>query len=168
MAELQEFRQYTKAETQGIIAERINYAFFEGVWDKQAQEEVSEKTSKIKDIRSGLFLLKESALIAEDQSKKKVEKGDVEKAIAKLDEFTIKDSANLEDEPKFILEIIKKNSGLKIGDLFKKYEEQGGSSSYKTFQRKIAKLDEGKFIHVTKKTGAGGNTTIIEKKLTDF
>lgn len=168
MAELHEFRQYTKVETQGIIQERINYAFFDGVWEKDAQEEVAEKTSKIKDIRSGLFLLKESALIAEEKAKKKIDIDDVQKAIAKLDEFTIKDSESLEDEAKFILEIVKKNSGMKIGDLFKVYEEQGGSSSYKTFQRKIAKLDEGKFIHVTKKTGAGGNTTIIEKKLTDF
>lgn len=168
MAELQEFRQYTKVETEGIISERINYAFFDGVWENDAQQEVANKTAAIKDIRSGLFLLKESALIAEEQSKKRVQLDDVQKAISKLDEFTIKNSQELEDETKFVLEIIKKNSGLKIGDLFKKYEEQGGSSSYKTFQRKIAKLDEGKFIHVTKKTGAGGNTTIVEKKLTDF
>jgi len=54
-----------------------------------------------------------------------------------------------------------------MGDLFKLYQKKGGKLSYKTFQRKIAKLDEGKFIQLTR-THAGGTTTIVEKKLTDF
>jgi Cdc6-like AAA superfamily ATPase len=168
LAELQEFKQYNENETREIMQERINLAFFEGAWDWDATKKVVEKTNQIKDIRSGLFLLKESAQIAEDQSQKKIVVDHVNKAIEKLDEFSIKNTEELEDESRFILNIIKNNSGKKIGDLYKAYEAEGGKASYKTFQRKISKLDEGKFIHVTKKTGAGGNTTIVEKKLTDF
>ena len=168
LAELQEFRPYNAKEIEGILRERVDYAFPSGVWDEDAIKEVAKKTSSIKDVRSGLFLLKESGLIAEEKSKKKIELDDVKKAIEKLDEFYIKDSGELDDEVQFILGIVKGNSGKKIGDLFKVYEEQGGKASYKTFQRKIAKLQEGKFIKVTKQTGAGGNTTIIEKKLTDY
>jgi cell division control protein 6 len=168
LAELQEFKPYNAKEIEGILRERIDFAFPSGVWDEDAILEVSKKTAAIKDVRSGLFLLKESGLIAEEKSKKKIELVDVQKAIEKLDKFYIKDSGELDDEVQFILGIVKSNSGKKIGDMYKNYEKQGGKASYKTFQRKIAKLQEGKFIKVTKQTGAGGNTTIIEKKITDY
>ncbi|MCF7798592.1 AAA family ATPase [Candidatus Woesearchaeota archaeon] len=166
--ELQEFRAYNGSETTGILKERIDYAFYEGVWEDGAFALVAEKTSQLKDIRSGLFLLKESALLAEEKSQKKILPEHVQTAMKKLDDFTIKNSTQLTDDEQFIFKIVKEHSGKKIGDLFTEYEKMGGKASYKTFQRKIAKLEEGKFIHVTKKTGAGGNTTIVEKKLTDF
>ncbi len=166
--ELQEFRSYSALETKGILKERISYAFHDGVWTDDAFALVSEKTAQLKDIRSGLFLLKESALLAEEKAKKQITPEEVSRAIEKLDEFTIKNSAQLTDEEQFIFKIVKEQSGKKIGDLYAAYEKLGGKASYKTFQRKIAKLEEGKFIHVTKKTGAGGNTTIVERKLTDY
>ncbi len=166
--ELQEFRSYNAVETKGILKERIGHAFNEGVWEDDAFVLVAEKTSQLKDIRSGLFLLKESALLAEEKSQKKITAEHVTQAIKKLDDFTIKNSAELTDDEQFIFKIVKEHSGKKIGDLYSEYEKLGGKASYKTFQRKIAKLDEGKFIHLTKKKGAGGNTTIVEKKLTDY
>lgn len=168
MAELIEFKQYNKSETEGILKERVEYAFYDNVMSDDAFKKLVDKTAIIKDIRSGLFLLKESALLAEEKSKKKIEVEDINSAIKKLDEFTIKNTEDLDDDSKFILTVVKDNSGNKIGDLFKTYEEMGGKGSYKTFQRKIIKLSEGKYIQVTKKTGVGGNTTIVEKKLTDF
>jgi hypothetical protein len=69
---------------------------------------------------------------------------------------------------------VKKNSGKKIGDLFKVYQDNGGAMVYKSFQRKIAKLESGRFISVEKTTGGkDGTTSIISyseapKKLTDF
>ena len=72
-----------------------------------------------------------------------------------------------------ILEVVKGNSGKKIGELFEAYQKAGGKSVYKTFQRKIAKLEQSGFI-TTKKIvgGTEGSTTIVNyekgKKLTDF
>ena len=66
-----------------------------------------------------ITLLKESGLIAEEKSKKKIELEDVRKAISKLDDFYIKDSGELDDEVQFILGIVKGNSGKKIGDMYK-------------------------------------------------
>lgn len=165
--ELLEFKEYNEKETEGILKERTEYAFFPGVFDEQAFKIIAKKSFGLKDIRSGLFLLKESALIAEEHSSRKIKPEYVSKAISKLEEFTIKTSAELQQEERFIYEIIKENSGKKIGDLFKLYQKKGGNLSYKTFQRKIAKLDEGKFIQLTK-THAGGTTTIVNKKLTEF
>jgi len=162
-----EFPQYTKDEMIGILKQRIEYAFHENCVDDDALDMIATKASELKDIRMGLFLLRESTLIAEEKASKKVKLEHVEVAIKKIDQFTIKNTDDLDDEAKSILKVIKENSGKKIGDLFKVYEKAGGKSSYKTFQRKINKLDEGKFISL-ERTYAGGNTTIVNKKLTEY
>lgn len=162
-----EFPQYTKEEMKGIILERIEYAYFENCVDPDALEMIAQKSSELKDIRIGLFLLRESTLVAEERLSKRITVEHVNVSIKKIDQFTIKNTDELDEESKSILKIIKENSGKKIGDLFKIYEKDGGKSSYKTFQRKINKLDEGKFISL-ERTYSGGNTTIVNKKLTEY
>lgn len=172
-AELLEFKPYNQAETKGILKDRMSYAFVSGVWENDAFDIVSEKTYSQKDIRQGLYLMKEAGNNAESRASRKIEKRDVEDAIIKLDEFNIKNPEELEDDTQFILDIIKKNSGEKIGDIHKKYLEEGGKRAYKSFQRKVKTLEQGKFIDTEKLTGASGNTTLLkykekEKKLTEF
>ncbi len=167
MPEQLEFKPYNQNETKDILEKRKEYAFYDDVWEKDAFEYVAEKCFRLRDIRSGLFLMKESGLEAEDEASRKINKKHAEKAVKKLSEFTIKNSEELDSELKFILKIIKENSGKKIGDLYKIYKKNAGEYSYKTFQRKISKLDEGKFITL-EKTHSGGNTTIVNKKLSDF
>ncbi len=173
LPEVLEFPQYKLSETEGILKERMKYAFFPGVWDKDAIEVVSAKTFDVKDIRCGLYLMRAAGTIAEDGSLKKVMLNHAKEAIMKLPEFTVKDKNELDDETGSILEIVKENSGKKIGDLFKVYQEKGGKTTYKTFQRKIAKLSENRFISTEKITGGKeGTTTMVsyekEKKLTEF
>ncbi len=164
--ELLQFKPYTPKEIFDILKSRTKLAFYPNVWDDDLIKEIAKKVDQ--DLRKGIFLLKHSALEAEARSSKKVENQDLENARKKLAEFTIKNSDNLEDETKFILDIVKGNSGKKIGELFNIYQEKGGNSSYKTFQRKIGKLGEGKFVSLEKRTGEGGNTTIVNRKLSEY
>ncbi|MBN2881852.1 AAA family ATPase [Candidatus Woesearchaeota archaeon] len=168
-----EFKPYNSAEMLGILKDRVEYAFYEGAFSSDAFELLSQKASEIQDVRTGLYLLRESGSIAEDRSSRKVDVCDVEKAFGKLDEFTIKGSEDLTDDTSLILDIIKENTGQKIGDLFKIYESKGGDSVYKTFHRRIKKLEAGKYITIERLSGGSqGNTSIIHynnyKKLTDF
>lgn len=169
-----DFNPYNKTETQGIIEERIKLAFYPNVWKEDAIQKIADKTFELKDVRSGLYLLKESGLAAEDRGNKEVEVQDVEKAIAKLQDFKIKKVDALDQDVQGILELIKKHSPGKIGDLYKIYSESGGEASYKTFQRRVDKLQENKFISVKKQMGgAEGTTTIVSydsstKQLSDF
>jgi len=163
-----EFKEYNQEETKQILKERIQYAFYEGVWEEGSFELIYKKAYTSKDIRTGLFLLREAAMQAEEKSSKKITKEHVQKALTKIENFTIKNINVLEEETQMIYDIIKNNSGNKIGNLYKEYQTKGGKASYKTFQRKITKLEEAKFITTTKQTGTGGNTTIVEKKITDF
>lgn len=166
--ELLEFKQYNLEETKQILKERLGYAFYEGVWSDETFKPIYEKSYETKDVRTGLFLLRETALLAEEKASKEIKKEHVLKALQKIDDFTIKSAEFLEEETQLIYKLVKQKSGSKIGDLYKLYQEKGGGSSYKTFQRKISKLEEGKFISTKKQSGTGGNTTIVEKKITDF
>jgi cell division control protein 6 len=172
-AEMLEFRPYNENEIRGILKERISSAFVSGVWENDAFDIVAKKTFELKDVRQGLFMMRQAGDEAESRASRKIETADVMKAMKKQEEFSIKNPEELEDDTQMILDMIKKNSGEKIGDAFKRYKELGGAKEYKSFQRKIKLLEDGRFIEAEKQTGAGGNTTIIrykekERKLTEF
>ncbi len=172
--ELLEFKPYTEKETKEILRQRLEYAFFSNVFEDDAFNLIANKTYELKDIRCGLHLMKESGLIAEDKSSRKIKLEYAKEALNKLDEFSVKNDTDLDSDMRFILKLIKNNSGKKIGGLHQIYKEAGGESAYRTFQRKISKLEEDKFITVSKTEGGKlGNTSIIDfgsstKKLTDF
>ncbi|MBT7902268.1 AAA family ATPase [Candidatus Woesearchaeota archaeon] len=171
--EMIEFKQYNAQETFGILKERLGYAFVPGVWDDDAFVVAANKAGDLKDIRAGLNILRESGLTAENYSSKKITKEHVQETLTKMEEFFVKKPADLEDDMQTILAIIQDHDGKKIGDIYKVYQENGGKAIYKTFQRRIRKLSDNKYI--TTKTisgGSEGRTTIIHvskmKKLTEF
>ena len=174
LPEMLEFKPYNLSETRGILKQRVEYAFYPDVFEEDAFELVTKRTYELQDIRSGLYILREVGNVSEEKSSRKIILEHVKETLEKLDKFKIKKSTELEDETKTILNLVKENSGKRIGDIFKIYQEKGGKLVYKSFQRKINRLEQGKFIDVTKtKGGKLGNTSIIKyskdvKKLTDF
>jgi len=87
MIEKLEFKPYNLEETRGILKERVQYAFAPYVWEPQAFEAVARKTYELKDIRLGLFLLKESGEIAEARNAEKIGVAEVEEAIRRIKDF---------------------------------------------------------------------------------
>ena len=174
MSETLEFKPYTLIETRDVLKQRMGYAFVPNVWDNDAFELIVKKTAEAEDIRVGLHLMRESGNIAENSSSRKITLQHANEAITKVNQFTIKKSTDLTEDERVILNIIKKNSEKKSGDLYIIYKDQGGKLVYKSFQRKIEKLEKNKFISVEKTSGgAEGNTSIIKyatetKKLTEF
>lgn len=174
LPETLDFKPYNLEETRDVLKQRVGYAFAPNVWDDDAFELIVKKTSEAQDIRLGLHLMRESGNIAEDKSSRKISIDNVNDAIKKIDKFTIKKSDDLTEDEQNVLSIIKNNSEKKIGDLYITYKEQGGELVYKSFQRKIDKLEKNKFVSVKKITGGpDGNTSIVKyatetKKLTEF
>jgi len=168
-----EFPAYSKEETKGILKQRAEYALIPNAISDEAFEMLVDKSYDNKDIRTGLYLLKEAGQMAEESAQRKITVENAETAIAKLHNFASKNT-ELEDSTRVILSIIRENSGAKIGDLYKIYQQKDGLLTYKTFQRKIQKLNQNKYIKVSKTDGGDqGNTTFVsiadeEKKLTDF
>ncbi|MBS3110346.1 AAA family ATPase [Candidatus Woesearchaeota archaeon] len=174
MPETIEFLPYNPDETRGILKERMEYAFVPDIWEHDAFSVIVGKTVETGDIRRGLYLMKESANCAEDASSRKVRLDHVKKAMEKIQDFSVNSKDELEDDVKKLLDLIRENSGKKSGDLFRAYEEAGGQNNYKWFQRKVARLRQGRYITTEKITGGPeGTTTIVKysgetKKLTEF
>ncbi|MBW2978314.1 AAA family ATPase [Candidatus Woesearchaeota archaeon] len=172
-AEITEFKPYNTEETKGILKHRLKYAFVPNIWEDGAFNLVAKRTAELSDIRAGLYLLKEAGSAAEEKASRKITEEHVKTAIQKLDDFSVKEKSDLDQESRNILEIIKNNSNKKIGELYDIYRKYNGALSYKSLQRKIANLQKNKFISIEKTEGGQeGNTTIIKyaetKKLTDF
>ncbi len=157
-----EFLPYSLEETKGILSQRANSAFYPSVLEDAAFALIADKANKIQDVRAGIFLLKESGNFAEEEASKKILPKHAEKAIQKLDEFSVKKKSDLDDEGQLILAVLKKHENLRAGDLYKQYQLNGGKAAYRTFQRKLEKLNAGKFIKLTKRVGGfEGTTTIV-------
>jgi len=82
-----EFKPYNYEETRGILHERRKYAFIPNSWNYDAFENVVKKTFALKDIRVGLFLMKNAGENAESRGSDKIEVKDVEKALKKLEDL---------------------------------------------------------------------------------
>lgn len=173
-ADMVGFEPYNEKETKQILNQRANYAFYPDVLEDEALSSISNKSFQTKDIRTGLHLLREAGLAAEDKSSKKINKEHAELAIKKIDDFTIKKDEDLESQTRLLLEIIKENSGKKSGEIFALYAQKGSTDSYRTFHRKMKHLENSKFITIEKIDGGSeGKTSIINynktsKTLGDF
>ncbi len=171
-AEVVEFKPYEKHEIAQILTKRLPFAFQNNVWEDDALSLIIEATAQQGDVRMGLYLLREAGNIAEEKFAKKVTAVHAQAAITKLERFTIKKHTSLAEEEQAILTLAQKHPDNRIGDLFRKYTEEGGQASYKTFQRKINHLAENRFIVAEKVVGGKeGTTTIIKpanKKLTEY
>ncbi len=171
--EVLEFAAYDAQQTKDILKRRTGYAFAPGVWQADAFSMIADKAGDMRDLRMGLYLLREAGLAAEEQGSKKITMEHAQKAVTKLSEFVKKDANDLDGDTQLVLGIVQEQSGAKIGDLFKAYTEKGGQGAYKTFQRKIEKLHKGGFVETEKITGGkDGTTTLVksakDKKLDEF
>ena len=168
--EMLEFKPYNYEETKGILNHRIDLAFVPNVFEKDTLKLVIDKTFEANDIRSGIFLLKQSGDIAESKSSKKITQGHIAEAISKLSSFNFNKSSDLIDEDKVILDLIKENSGNSITEIYDLYKGKG-DKSYRTFQRKIEKLKKNKLVTTEEiSEGIRGKSTKVyySKKLSEF
>ncbi|MBT6995260.1 AAA family ATPase [Candidatus Woesearchaeota archaeon] len=164
MPELLEFNEYNAEETAGIMKERVKYAFVPNVWDQDAMQAVINKTIQVGDIRSGLFLLRESGNSAEARASRKILIDHAHKALTKLESFKIKNSLDFGDDEQTILDLIKQNSGKTVKELHSMLEDK---FSYRTFHRKIDELKKNHMLDVIE---VPGKSSIVNysKKLTEF
>lgn len=172
--EIIEFREYDATQTKEILKQRMGYAFVPGVWQADAFSLIADKAAETKDVRMGLYLLREAGLAAEDACSRKILVEHAQQAIGKISEFMRRSANQLDDDTQLVLSVVKEQSGGRIGDLFKAYTDKGGQGAYKTFQRKIDKLSKSGFVSVEKITGGKeGTTTLVtfaakDKKLNEF
>ena len=170
-AEVLEFRPYNFEQTRGILKMRMEHAFAPNSFDKGAFEMIAKRAFDLEDIRSGLYLLKEAADIAEAKSLRKVEMHHAEEAVKKLKDFVIKSTSTLDDVENRILEMLKKGGRTTTTELYQTYATSGGKQSYSNFHKKIKNLEKGRFIFLKEINEGASKVTFVEygdKKLSEF
>jgi len=159
-----DFKSYSKDEIQKILKYRMESAFSTSCWSDDAFSVVVDKTAAASDVRIGLHIMRQAGLAAEDAGARKISLEHMQTALERVGDFSVKSKDDLNEDAKTILKLIKTQSESKIGDLHKLYQAKVGELNYKTFQRRIEKLEKGGFI-TTKKIVGGkeGTTTIVSK-----
>ena len=162
MPEILDFKPYNLEETYGILKQRIEFGYAKNIFNENALKLISEKTFEKNDLRAGIFLLRETGIIAESEGSKSILENHALLAIEKLKDFKIQNSKNLEKNKKNVLNLIKENSGKSCFDLYNLYRQQGGVKSYRTFSRKVNNLVE-KGLAFRKEIPSGsGKSSVIE------
>jgi len=163
MPELIEFKPYNLDETHGILKQRVEYGFVKDIFNEQALKLISDKAFEKNDMRFGIYLLKETGMIAENESSKVILEEHALKAIEKLKDVKIEDPKD--EKKRSVLNLIKENSGKTCFDLFSMYRQLGGKKSYKTFSRKVdAIVEQGLAVRKEVQKGTG-KSSIIEYNL---
>jgi len=158
-----EFKKYNKQETEGILKERVDYAFFPEVWTPEAFKLAVDKTFDLADLRCGILMLKKAGKAAEDDSSREILPKHVEKILSKVDKYSVKGSSELDDETRKILYLIKDSSGSAVHDMFKVYTQAGGKVVYRTFYRKVKNLELNKYVDLQMVyQGKKGNTQTVQ------
>ncbi len=146
LPELVDFPEYSLAETENILLERVKYAFYQNVWENDAVKRIAEQSFKFKDIRIGIVLLKVAGELAENAASKKVKLEHAEKAITKTDAIKIKASTDLTDEERLVLDLCKIHTGKIFGAFYEEYQRSGGKKSDRTVKRNLDRLENRKLI----------------------
>lgn len=166
-----EFKPYNYNETKDILMQRKDYAFVKGVWSEDAFSLVVEHAHKFQDVRTGLFLMRETGNVAESCSSRRILLDHASKAISKVSDFKIRSTDSLAGEDQDILKIIKELSGKPASEIYNAYNSLY-DKSYRTFQRKVSDLEKAGLITI--KGGIsdlGGKQSLIffsVKDLSDF
>ena len=161
-----EFKPYSLQEIKQILKSRTQLAFNPEIISEEILSIIAQKTLQTGDVRTGLFLLRESALIAESKSLKKISKDHTQHAIEKLSEF--KRPVQLDKDEEEILSIITKNQNKTTAEIFSIYKDQTqNDKSKRTFLRKINNLEKANMIKLEEVQGIQGRSYKITK-LSDF
>src|SRR3989344_4586772 len=141
-----EFKPYKKEEIISILKSRIQLAFNQRMVQQQALESIASKTEDAVDLRLGLFLLRESAFIAESSSSKQITQEHVEKALSKVSDF--KRPIELDQDEEEIMKIVNKNPNKTTTEIFTIYQSNNQENkSQRTFLRKINNLEKANLIN---------------------
>ena len=129
-------------------------------------ESIVNKTEEAVDIRIGLFLLRESAFMAETSSSKQIKEEHVKKAISKISDF--KKPIELDKDEEEIMGIVNKNPNKTTAEIFSIYQSTNQENkSQRTFLRKINNLEKANLIRLEEVQGIQGRSYKV-KKLSEF
>ncbi len=137
------FNKYDQTEIVGILQERVERGFNEGVVGPQVLDRVAEFTEEQGgDLRVGIDLLRRAGMNAEMRASRSVETQDVEKAYDKSKYVHLsRRLGELTDSESALVEVIAENDAELAGDIYEAFHERT-DLGYTRYSEIIKKLDQ--------------------------
>lgn len=158
------YPSYGYKEMEEILRKRVEYGFYEGVFDSRAFRRVVELAYNAGDVRYGIYLLKAAGVNAESRGSRKVEERDVEVAHAGESlSFVAKILTALNSEERAVLRIIYSNDTISTGDLYEQVSSEI-KMSYRKYYNILEKLERLKLIEVAFGEKRKGKTRYVYRK----
>ena len=150
------FRPYSLESTKDILRYRCEIGLYTGVMEEEVLDKISEITFERGDLRLGIKGIKESAMLAEMDARKKITLQDVEKAIERINTSIHVESVSsgLSKTDKEVLKVIAENSSkmTKTNDFYHILEDK---MSYELFRRVLIKLENLKIVDIQRAQSRG-------------
>jgi cell division control protein 6 len=148
------FPPYSTLETYEILCSRRDCGIYPDVISDDLLRNISSRT---KDLRYGIELLKQVVLTAESDASKVITEEHVEKAIRSME------PPEASNDKMLLLSLVRENQPMESGKLFTMVSERR-EMSYTGFYRMLKKLEAGGFVEIESATKARGRTSIIRAK----
>lgn len=154
------FPPYTREQTRDILKDRMVEGLVSGCLPHELFEYVVEKTHEAGDLRAGIAMLHRSALEAEGEDSKKIEKRHIDAAF-RSDASLAHTISSLSEEERQLLSILSQKGGVSFsGELFKAFLEKTGHKE-KLFSQIIRRLETLRLIDTSYRKGAGRSRDIV-------
>jgi len=161
------FKSYSQSTITDILRYRCEIGLFPGVMDEEVLDKISEITFEKGDLRLGIRGIKDAAMLAELQGRRKIIVDDIEKAIERISSSLHVENVfdGLSKTDKKVLKVIAENSGkfTKANDFFNVLEE---GMSYELFRKSMVKLENLKIIDIQRAQSRGrGKQNLIHLRV---
>jgi len=161
------FKPYSQSTIKDILRYRSEIGLFPSVMDEEVLDKISEITFEKGDLRLGIRGIKEAAMLAELDGRRKIIVEDVEKAIERISSsLHVKNVFDgLSKTDKKVLKVIAENSGkfTKASDFFNILEKD---MSYELFRKAITKLENLKIVDIQRAQSRGrGKQNLIHLRV---
>lgn len=140
-----EFKDYSYEELQDILRERVRLALVPNSITEKAFERVVLEAFKAMDVRVGLFLLLNSARIAEYELSNQINEEHVIKAFEKM---SIRKEPKLSEQENLLYSIIKEKKEINSKELYEIFISRGGSVGDRSFRNYLRKLEKYNLIEI--------------------
>lgn len=159
------FQRYSLPELLGILKERAKIALKTDAIAPELLKQIANITFNKGDIRIGLFILRESAKVAEQREKNRVTEEDIKKVTESVGTAKIGDEEKLNLDESKIIECVKEKDGVIAGELYELYTSKGGELSYRSFKRYLIRLAKHELLELKRTAGGfkGKSTQIFLK-----
>jgi cell division control protein 6 len=161
------FKPYSLESTKDILRYRCDAGLFPGVMDEEVLNKISEITFERGDLRLGIKGIKESAMLAEIQGRRKILAEDVEKVIERITTSLHVESISggLSKTDKEVLKVLAEHS-LKMTKTNDFYHFLEDKMSYELFRRVLIKLENLKIVDIQRAQSRGrGKQNLIHLRV---